>query len=145
MIITVTLLTVVVCIQSYFIFELWKKFTNHQKNNKNTLNHIATVLESIADSMDKRGRDQLEYCKAQRSIVNFTFNEKIEKLYEDIAVMMYERGDTLGVSTGIDESTTMGYGHLDNNGYWKFSLPPEIVEKILKENKLDKAINGDSE
>jgi len=69
----------------------------------------------------------------------------VDAVRMEIAVAMYRQDLPYTVSTGIGGSTTMGYGILNSNGYFEFSLPSEIVEKILKKNELDKAINEDTE
>lgn len=40
-----------------------------------------------------------------------------------------------GISTGIDESTTYGYGELDANGFWEFPIN-EADLKQMKAGKL---------
>ncbi len=37
-------------------------------------------------------------------------------------------GEQVGVSTGIDGSTTYGYGDLDDLGFWQFPVPEALVE-----------------
>jgi hypothetical protein len=42
-------------------------------------------------------------------------------------IRRFLRGEQVGVSTGICDSTTYGYGTLDPNGYWQYPVPPALV------------------
>lgn len=47
-----------------------------------------------------------------------------EILAEAEALRRWNEGQKPGFSTGICESLTCGYGHLDHLGYWEFPLYP---------------------
>lgn len=42
---------------------------------------------------------------------------------ERIAIRRYRRGEKPLFSTGIHEMLTYGYGDLDFNGFWQYSIP----------------------
>jgi hypothetical protein len=43
-------------------------------------------------------------------------------LEDKIAVLLYNIGIQPGISTGIHGGLTYGYGELDPNGFWQYSL-----------------------
>jgi hypothetical protein len=46
-----------------------------------------------------------------------------------MAMVMYINGDKPNCSTAIDGDTiTVGYGKLDNFGYWEYPLPKDVVK-----------------
>ena len=45
-----------------------------------------------------------------------------------LGVMRFLSGQKVGVSTGIDESITYGYGELDEYGFWEYPVPDKLVE-----------------
>lgn len=56
-----------------------------------------------------------------------TYNALLEAARRDEGMRRFFAGDQIGVSTGIDESTTYGYGQLSPNGFWEFPVPEELV------------------
>lgn len=53
--------------------------------------------------------------------------------FEIEAIRRFESGENPQISTGICESVTMGYGDLDEWGYWEFSLPSKFHPGWIKE------------
>lgn len=58
-----------------------------------------------------------------------------------IGLIRYRDGETVGVSTGIHEGLTFGYGQLDINGYWEFPVPTFFLnpkhKKLLEDHNED--------
>jgi hypothetical protein len=50
-------------------------------------------------------------------------------------------GERYGVSTGICESETYGYGELDHNGYWEIPMPASFVKRLrtIRDDRLQVA------
>lgn len=46
-----------------------------------------------------------------------------ERKKELIAIQRWEAGEVPMMSTGICDTLQCGYGELDNNGYWEYTLP----------------------
>lgn len=44
------------------------------------------------------------------------------------AIHKFCDGEQYGVSTSIADTTTYGYGNLDDNGFWEFPLPAKLAE-----------------
>lgn len=64
------------------------------------------------------------------------------KLYQipdqRIAFERFLDGEEYGISTNIADIITMGYGTLDQNGFWEFELPYEFVFEFLCTGNLEK-------
>lgn len=57
-----------------------------------------------------------------------SFIEEDDKRW--IAIRRYCNGVDFGISTGVCETLTYGYGDLDFNGYWEFPLPTWFVRYV---------------
>ena len=50
-----------------------------------------------------------------------------------IAIARYKLGEKPSFSTGIDDIVTIGYGNLDNNGFWEFTIPYDQLNEHDKQ------------
>jgi hypothetical protein len=67
-------------------------------------------------------------------------DELVDLVHEYEAIKRWEAGEDPCFSTGICESTTCGYGKLDEYGYWQFPLyPAEEYLELMKQRRSKNA------
>lgn len=61
------------------------------------------------------------------------------ELAELVGLRRLVAGEPIGVSTGIHEQTTYGYGQLDNNGYWEFPVSEVAADfaRLIRNDKTE--------
>lgn len=70
---------------------------------------------------------EADLATAKRTIKSLELAVKLAEATEE-GIRRFIAGEPLRVSTGIDGTTTYGYGDLDNNGYWQYPVPDRIRE-----------------
>jgi hypothetical protein len=55
---------------------------------------------------------------------------------ETIAIVLYRLGFKPESSTDIAENLTMGYGELDDYGFWQYQIPNAIYENLEPRSDL---------
>lgn len=58
-------------------------------------------------------------------------------------VQRFLAGEQVGVSTGIHEETTYGYGYLDVNGFWQYPVPSALVALRQRVEELERVVAGE--
>lgn len=70
---------------------------------------------------------------AELTAVQKRLRRAAQKIRNDEAKRRYAAGERPGASTGIDDSLTLGYGTLDEHGFWQFPL---YADDLREDDKL---------
>lgn len=54
------------------------------------------------------------------------------------AIDRFFNGEPYGVSTGVHDKLTYGYGKLDSNGFWEYEIPSWVVNGVYNEKKVER-------
>lgn len=89
------------------------------------------------------------WVELKSAIEGFHRHSKVAALQADVQQLQQEKEGIrryladpekrVGVSTGICESTTYGYGTLDKNGYFEFPVPEALVEMRREQQRVTNA------
>jgi hypothetical protein len=53
------------------------------------------------------------------------------ELKEKIGTLLYILGFKYGASTDISDSLSLGYGKLDDNGFWEYPIKRSLIKKLV--------------
>src|SRR5687768_5674312 len=95
---------------------------------------IATLAARLA-ALQESDATQSQVLGAAHALIEAYREELADR--KDVAAKFHALqrlvcGERLGVSTGIDERMTYGYGRLDEHGFWEYPLSEQDIEEWHK-------------
>lgn len=97
--------------------DFYKRRLNHRSNVNVFLDHKIDAMEDVLFAVEEK-----------------KFRQLVRKLeaegVEDIGGKLYESGHVPSVTHNIAEAVSLGYGDMDQYGFWEFPAPREAYKKF---------------